>query len=51
MWPGALEGDHRSMHPFQYTELAREHRDELLAEAGRRRLIRLVRNRRDPDAA
>ncbi len=51
MWPDALDHDHEGMHPIQYTDLAREHREDLMAEAGRRRLVRLVRNHKRPERA
>lgn len=39
------------MHPLQNIQLALEHQEELRAEASRRRLVRLVRNQRHPEAA
>jgi len=51
MWRGALDRHHRSMHPLQYIDLARDHQEELRAQASRRRLARLVRRHGEPEAA
>jgi hypothetical protein len=51
MCPDALDRDDEAMHPLQYTDLAREHREDLMAAAGRRRLVRLVRSHNRPENA